>query len=99
MFSGGTYGEVRRWLWNFLASHAKRLDPRIEVEPESGDERDGVSYAARFRLDERVTPVMEFGYKEVADNRGSLAWCQALAERTRAIAREHLAHVSPAAPR
>ena len=25
MFSGGTYPEVARWLWNFLTAHAKRV--------------------------------------------------------------------------
>jgi len=30
-FRVGTYHEVKRWLWNFLTSHAKRTDPRVEV--------------------------------------------------------------------
>ena len=87
MFSGGTYHEVERWLWNFLTSHAKRVDPRLEVELEAGDEREGKSYGARLRFGRRVSPVMEFDYREVADNRGNLAWCTALAERTRELAR------------
>jgi hypothetical protein len=37
-----------------------------------------------------VSPVMEFDYREVADNRGSLAWCSALAERTQELARARL---------
>jgi len=87
VFSGGTYHEVERWLWNFLTSHAKRVDPRLEVELEAGDEREGKSYGARLRFGRRVSPVMEFDYREVADNRGNLAWCTALAERTRELAR------------
>ena len=87
MFSGGSYHEVARWLWNFLTSHAKRVDPRLEVELEAGDEREGKSYGARLRFGRLVSPVMEFDYREVADNRGSLAWCSALAERTREFAR------------
>jgi hypothetical protein len=89
-FSGGGYDEVARWLWNFLTSHAKREDPRIEVELEQGDERDARSYGARLELGHRSTPTIEFDYKDVAANRGSLAWCRALAERTRASARQQL---------
>jgi hypothetical protein len=88
MFSGGSYKEVARWLHNFLLSHAKRENPRIEVELDSGDEREGKSYAARLRLGEKVSRQLELDYKEVADNRGSLAWGRAMAERTRALARE-----------
>lgn len=91
MFSGGSYDDVARWLRNFLVSHAKREDPRVEVVLDAGDERDGVSYAARLRLGSRVSAPMEFDYKEVADNRGGLAWCTALAQRTRERARELLA--------
>jgi hypothetical protein len=31
---------------------------------------------------------MELGFPEVAQNRGSLAWCGGLADRVRALARE-----------
>jgi hypothetical protein len=91
MFSGGTYDEVARWLGNFLTSHAKREDPRIEVALDAGDAREGVSYAASLRLGPHVTQAVEFDYREVADQRGSLAWCRAQADRTRAWARELLA--------
>ena len=95
-FSGGSYDEVARWLWNFLTSHAKREDPRVEVELESGDEREGKSYAARLRFGERLSDPIELAYPEVASHRGSLAWCQAAADRTRAQARALLASgVSP----
>jgi hypothetical protein len=89
-FSGGNYSEVARWLENFLRSHAKREHPRIEVELDRGDGREGRSYGARLALDERLTPLLDLDYKEVADNRGNLAWCRGLAERARVLAREHL---------
>jgi len=98
MFSGGSYDEVARWLGNFLASHAKREDPRIEVDLESGDEREGVSYAAALRLGSHATAPVEFQYRPVADHRGDLAWCRTQAEQVRARARELLAEAgrSPA---
>ena len=91
MFSGGSYEDVARWLRNFLVSHAKREDPRVEVVFEAGDQREGASYAARLRLGERLSPPLEFDYKEVADNRGALVWCAALAQRIREQARGLLA--------
>lgn len=91
MFSGGSYEEVARWLRNFLTSHAKRVDPRIEVEFDTEDERRGKSYGARLRLGDRVSEGIEFDFREVADKRGSLVWCGAQAERTRARARELVA--------
>jgi hypothetical protein len=90
MFSGGSYDDVARWLKNFLASHAKREEPRIEVELDTDDEREGASYGARLRLEERVTPTLEFAFSDVAANRGNLAWCLALAARIRHVAREQL---------
>ena len=90
MFSGGDYEEVARWLWNFLTSHAKREDPRIEVTVDHGGDREGTSYAATLALGDRVTAPMEFAYRDVAENRGSLAWCQALADRTRELARQNV---------
>lgn len=91
MFSGGSYEDVARWLRNFLVSHAKREDPRIEVVLDAEDEREGVSYEARLRLGQRLSPPAELDYKEVADNRGGLAWCAGLARRTREQARALLA--------
>ena len=88
MFSGGSYEEVARWLHNFLTSHAKRENVHVEVELAAGDEREGKSYGARLRLGTRRTPLVEFDFQEVAQNRGSLAWCATLAERTRATVRE-----------
>jgi hypothetical protein len=90
MFSGGSYHEVERWLRNFLASHAKRVDPRIEVALAAGDARKGTAYGARLRFGTRVSPPLVFDFRAVADSRGSLAWCAALAERTTAVARDLL---------
>jgi len=86
VFAGGSYDEVARWLWNFLTAHAKRVDPRMEVELEASDARAGKTYGARLRFGHEVSPLVEFDYREVADNRGSLAWCSALADRTRELA-------------
>jgi len=91
VFSGGTYQEVARWLWNFLTSHAKRVDPRIEVVLDADDEREGKSYGARLSFRRQLGPPIEFEFRDVADNRGSLAWCSALAERTKGLARELVA--------
>ena len=88
MFSGGSYEDVARWLANFLTSHAKRENPRAEVLLDAGDDRHGRTYGVRLRVGRRLGPVLEFAYREVADNRGTLAWCRALAERTRAQVRE-----------
>ena len=91
MFSGGSYDDVARWLRMFLNSHAKREDPRVEAELDTEGEREGVSYGARLRFEERATDVMEFDYKEVAASRGRLDWCAALAKRVREQARRLLA--------
>jgi hypothetical protein len=100
MFSGGSYDEVERWLRMFLNSHAKREDPHIEAVLDDDDEREGRSYGARLSLGTQSTALMEFDYQEVAQHRGELAWCAALAERVRRQARELLAgrtaaHVPP----
>jgi hypothetical protein len=91
MFSGGSYDDVKRWLRMFLNSHAKREDPHIEAVLDDDDERDGRSYGAWLRLGEHSTGLMEFDYQEVAQHRGELAWCAALAERVRQEARTLLA--------
>ena len=87
-FSGGTYDDVARWLHNFLLSHSKRENLHAEVELESGDEREGKSYAARFRLGARVSDPIDFDFRTVADHRGELQWCRDLAERTRQAVRD-----------
>jgi hypothetical protein len=94
MFSGGSYEEVERWLRMFVNSHAKREHPRIEAVVEADDEREGKSYGVRLALGGRTTDVMELDYKDVADRRGELAWCTALAKRIREQARA-LASLTP----
>ena len=91
MFSGGSYHEVERWLHTFLTSHAKRVSPRVEVLLDAGEARAETSYGARLRLGERTTDALELDYREVAQNRGSLAWCAALAGRVAGLARELVA--------
>jgi hypothetical protein len=98
-FAGGTYDEVARWLWNFLTSHAKRVDPCLEVLLEAGDDREGRSYAARLRRGATLGPAIELDFHEVAARRGDLAWCTALADRTSTLAREHPLEAPAAAPR
>jgi hypothetical protein len=87
VFSGGSYEEVARWLGIFLTSHAKREHPRVEVVFDEDDALDGRAYRAWLRLGERVSAPIELDYKDVADHRGALAWCAALAARTRGLAR------------
>jgi hypothetical protein len=87
VFSGGSYDEVARWVRVFLTSHAKREHPRVEVALDEDDALEGRAYRARLRLGDRVSEPMELDYKDVADHRGELAWCAALAVRTRDLAR------------
>ena len=93
MFSGGDYDEVARWLRNFVSSHAKRENPRVEAVVEAGRGREGESYGVRLRLGEALhppsgaTPIV-LTYDEVARDRGDLAWCASLAGRVRALAPE-----------
>jgi hypothetical protein len=94
-FAGGDYGEVGRWLDNAVRSHAKRESPRVEVLTDAEGEREGRSYGVRLRLGDRLLPAadepaMELSYAEVAQNRGSMAWCAELAGRIRALARRLL---------
>ena len=87
MFSGGSYDDVARWLRMFLTSHAKREHPRVEVVLDEDDTLHGRAYRARLRLGPRASEPLELEYREVADHRGALDWCAALASRTRALAR------------
>ncbi len=93
MFSGGDYDEVARWLRNFVTSHAKRENARVEAVVGTEGQREGESYGVRLRLGETLRPPadeppIELSYGEVAQHRGDLGWCAALAERMRALARE-----------
>jgi len=87
VFSGGSYEEVARWLRTFLTSHAKREHPRVEVVFDEDDALEGRAFRARLRFGERMSEPLELDYKDVADHRGELAWCSALAVRTRGLAR------------
>ncbi|HYB42408.1 MAG TPA: hypothetical protein VEL75_11595 [Candidatus Methylomirabilis sp.] len=92
MFSGGDYDEVARWLENFVASHAKREDVRIEAVVDA-EAHHPVSYGVRLRLGEHLHPAsdhppVEIVFDDAARNRGALAWCAALAERVRGLARD-----------
>lgn len=71
----------------FVNSHAKREDPRVDalLEERAGD--DGGAYAVRLRLGQQASEPMTFGYREVADGKGQLAWCAELARRVRSGAR------------
>jgi len=97
MFSGGDFHEVARWLQNFVVSHAKRESPRIEAVVEA-DEAHPTTYGVRLRLGERWSPRIELDFKTVADNRGSLAWCNDLAAQVRSRARDLLGASPAAAP-
>jgi len=93
MFSGGDYAEVARWLENFVMSHAKRENPRVEAIVDSEGPREGKSYGVRLGLGETLLPPadrdpVELSFAEVASSRGSLSWCQGLAARVHASARE-----------
>ncbi len=93
MFAGGSYEEVGRWLLGFLNSHAKRESPRVEGIVEAGGERAGKSFGVRLRLGERhqpplEQPAIELSFDDVSAGKGSLAWCQALAQRVSDWARQ-----------
>ena len=90
MFSGGSYDDVSRWLKNFLTVHAKREDPRMEVVLDTGGDLEGQAYRARVQFADRLGEPMTLEYREVADSRGTLAWCAALAARVRGLARSLL---------
>lgn len=87
------YAEVGRWLYNFATSHGKRESPRIEAHLEMEDARHGRSYGLRLLLGALAFPPLgesplELAYPDVADGRTRLAWCEELAARIRAAARE-----------
>ncbi len=89
MFSGGSYGEVERWLLNFVNSHAKLESPQVEAAVEA-DEKHPVAYGVSLRLGDRQSPRLDLEFRTVAENRGSLQWCHTLAARVRAGARDLL---------
>jgi hypothetical protein len=88
LFSGGDYHEVARWLENFATSHAKREDLRAECALDTERPHEGTSYGLRVRVDDRLSSEIVLGFDDVAAGRGSMAWCQSLADRVRGLVRE-----------
>ena len=88
MFSGGDYHEVARWLENFATSHAKREDLRAECALDTEASREGTSYGLRVSVGDRLSSEIVLGFDDVAAGRGSMAWCQSLADRVRGLVRE-----------
>ncbi|HEV2057213.1 MAG TPA: hypothetical protein VGV06_18900 [Methylomirabilota bacterium] len=88
MFSGGDYREVARWLENFATSHAKREDLRAECALDTEGPREGTSYGLRVRVGDRLSSEIGLGFDDVAAGRGSMAWCQSLADRVRGLVSE-----------
>src|SRR4029450_10682096 len=84
--------EVGRWLENVAASHAKRESPRVEAVIDRAGAHDGRGYGLGLRLGRGGLPApgdapLELAYPDVAQRRGSMAWCAELAERVRELAR------------
>ena len=88
MFSGGDYHEVARWLENFGTSHAKRADLRAECALDTEGVREGTSFGLSVRVGERRSSEIELTFGDAAAGRGSMAWCQALADRVRDLVSE-----------
>jgi hypothetical protein len=88
MFSGGDYQEVARWLENFATSHAKREDLRAECDLDTEGPRGGTSYGLRVRVGDRLSSEIALRFDDVAAGRGSMAWCQSLADRVRGLVSE-----------
>jgi hypothetical protein len=59
----------------------------MEVALDTGGDLEGQGYRARVRFGERLGEPMTLEYRDVADNRGTLSWCAALAARVRELAR------------
>ena len=88
MFSGGDYHEVARWLENFGTSHAKRENLRAECALDTEGVREGTSFGLSVRVGERRSSEIDLAFGDVAAGRGSMAWCQALADRVRGLVGE-----------
>jgi hypothetical protein len=89
------YHEVAAWLENFVRSHAKREDPRIEVLLDASGPREDHSYGVRLALGPRVHPPreaspIELQFPETAEGRTRFAWTEALGARIQSAAREIL---------
>ena len=90
MFSGGDYDEVARWLENFATSHTKREDLRAECVLDTDGPREGASYGLRVKVADRLSAEIELRFDDVAAGRGSMVWCQSLADRVRGLVSEAL---------
>jgi hypothetical protein len=82
------YLEIGRWLRNFVASHVKREDARIEVELLPDEGKQGRTYGVRLVLEGAShpgpgEPPIELAYSEVTQGRTRFAWCEALSRRVR----------------
>ena len=77
------YWEGERWLRLLATSHAKRVNPRIEVFLETEGERIGQSYGLRLLLGPLQTPPLELAFQEIWANRLTFAWCDRLAREIR----------------
>ena len=82
---------MARWLWNLAESHAKRENLHAEVLLDRVGPREGKTYGLRVRIGDGLSSEIELAYPEVRDRRGSLAWCQALAERIRGLVHDTVA--------
>ena len=76
---------MARWLWNLAESHAKRENLHAEVLLDRVGPREGKTYGLRVRIGDGLSSEIELAYPEVRERRGSLAWCQALAELMRGL--------------
>jgi hypothetical protein len=87
------YHETGAWLTGFVRSHAKRENARIEALVDATGSREGRSYGIGLSLDGQTlpppgSPPIDLDFREVAEGRTSFAWCAALGDRVRALARE-----------
>jgi len=73
----------------------QRESLHAEVPLDREGAREGKAYGLRVRIGERLSSEIELAYPEVRDRRGSLAWCQALAERIRGLVRDTVAAGAP----
>ena len=94
MFSGGDYREVARWLNNFATAHVKREDLRAECALDTEGAREETSYGLRVKVADRLSSEIELSFADVTTGRGSLTWCQSLADRVRGLTRDVAGHGS-----
>jgi hypothetical protein len=87
-----TYEELGRWVENFAAAHARRVNPAIEVRVETDGDREGRRYDLRLGLGGRwQAPPLELDVADVTEGRARFAWCEELARTIRDEARRVVA--------